>query len=187
MAWKISSFGHVRQPSGLFPSCATAAATAYFEPSPPPMGEIARVIHHGVLEALRISNFLDVMGHRGVMGGSRPRHGDNPPKYHRVKMNTGVFAGSRLHPGFAAASWLGGLEALGGAVSFACLRMPGGRLASNPELFGIVSIVSPCVDSRAKSMDLYNRNGGGRKVGALLQLYGLFRLPLRNTATRQGA
>lgn len=31
-------------------------------------------------------------------------------------------------------------------------------------------------------MDLCNSDGGGRKVDTLLQLYGLFRLPLRNTA-----
>ncbi|KAK0741173.1 hypothetical protein B0T18DRAFT_225830 [Schizothecium vesticola] len=102
------------------------------------------VIHHGALEALptpilwmrwAIVVSWEAPGPAKLRTIPSPPWGQSSavprPKCHRVKMNNGVFAGSRLHPGFAAASWLGGLEAPGGVVGFACPRMPGGRLAAN--------------------------------------------------------
>lgn len=67
---------------------------------------------------------------------------------------------------------------------FACPRMPGQRLATmEPQ-----NCSEPCPSYRPvwtaerSAWILCNSDGGGRKVDTLLQLCGLFRLPLRNTA-----
>lgn len=107
-------------------------------------------------------------------------------------MNNGVFAGCRLHPGFAPASWLEGLEAPDGVMGFgfACPGMPGRGLAT----MELQNCSEPCPSYRPvwtaerSAWILCNSDGGGRKVDALLQLYRLFPLAFTEyRGQRQGA